>query len=198
MGMFARSLMVAAGGVLIASAAQAFTVATFADPALDGSTPLFQFNSGTNTLNGGWGGPNLTLETPGLIAIPDFANATFTMTPVSCVPVGPQLFTTGPGQLNFFDSGSNLLLTMTFASGFLSTVSFGASDFSSNNVVFSGPILAFPVHSEAFSFSFANPVSVSPPGSFTTTASFTSSAIPAPGAAALLGLGGLVLSRRRR
>lgn len=192
-----RSLMAIAGVSAAASVAHAFTVATFADPAFDGSTPLFRFDSGTNLLTGGWSGSNLTLQTPGLPA-PNFNNAQFTMTNVACVFLVAQQYTTGPGTINFLDSSSALLMTMTFTGGLLNTGSFGSSDFIGHNVVFSGPIVPFPLFDEAFAFSFANPVSVSPPGSFTVTASFTSSAIPAPGAAALLGLGGLVALRRRR
>jgi MYXO-CTERM domain-containing protein len=54
--------------------------------------------------------------------------------------------------------------------------------------------------SEAFSFSFANPI-VTDPTHYSVTSAFTSSAdvvIPAPGAVTLLGIGGLLAARRRR
>ena len=194
------------GTLAITSAASAATVATFADPATGPATPLFAFNAGTGVLTGGWVGmPNLLLQTPGLPLIPDFANAQFTMTPISATGAPTfGIYPMGGGSISFFDATNTPLLTITFSNATLvSSLGFGGSDFRSNNVTFTGPILAgFIVSNEAFSFSFANPVSASPAGSYTATSSFTSSAdlapIPAPASAALLGLGGLVAIRRRR
>lgn len=192
---YARLLATVAIAGFAASAASADTIATFADPS-PGTPPLFTFNG--STLVGGWGGGGLNLLTPGLAA-PDFANATFSLSPVAAVPAGPPgFYNTGPGAVSFFDAFNNPLLTITFGSGSLNTAIFGASDFSANNVVFSGPILGGATLSdEAFSFAFANQVGT--PSAFTATSSFTSSAtIPAPGAFALVGLGGLAAFRRRR
>ncbi len=193
------------GTLAISSAASADTVATFADPAANGSTPLFQFNSGTGVLTGGWvGQPNLLLQTPGLPLVPDFNNAQFQMTPLSATGSFGNIFMMGGGAINFFDSTNAPLLTITFSNAILtSSLGLGASDFYGYNVTFSGPILGgfAVVSNEAFSFSFANPVTTVPTGSFTTTSSFTSSAtlvVPGPGSAALLGLGGLLAARRRR
>ena len=194
---YARLLATIAAVGIAASAAhaQSQTIATFADPSA-GTPALFTFNG--STLVGGWSGAGLNLLTPGLIA-PDYNNATFSMSPVAAVPVGPPgFYNTGPGAVSFFDVFNNPLLTISFSSGSLSTAIFGASDFSANNVVFSGPILGgATLSSEAFSFAFAN--QVGSPSAFTATSSFTSSAvIPAPGAFALVGLGGLAAFRRRR
>ncbi len=194
---YARLLATIAIAGLAASAAsaQSQTIATFADPST-GTPSLFTFNGAT--LVGSWSGAGLNLLTPGLIA-PDYNNATFSMSPVAAVPAGPPgIYSTGPGAVSFFDAFSNPLLTITFGSGSLNTAIFGASDFSANNVVFSGPILGgATLSSEAFSFAFAN--QVGSPSAFTATSSFTSSAvIPAPGAFALVGLGGLAACRRRR
>jgi hypothetical protein len=198
-----NALLVAGlGSLAITAAASADTVATFADPAAGASTPLFQFNAGTGTLTGGWSGANLLLQTPGLPSVPDFANSTFTMTPLSAIGAFGNIYHLAGGQINFFDSASNPLLTITFGDAWLTgSLGLGASDFMSNSVVFTGPIVSGygSVSNEAFSFSFANPVATTT--GFTTTSSFTSSAnlvVPAPGAAALLGLGGLVANRRRR
>ncbi len=200
-----QAMLAASIGVLaITSAATADTVATFADPAASASTPLFRFNSGTGTLTGGWAGTNLLLQTPGLPSVPDYANSTFTMSPLSAIGAFGNIYHLGGGQINFFDAASNPLLTITFGDAWLTgSLGLGASDFMSNSVTFTGPIVSGygSVSNEAFSFSFANPLPASPNGSFTTTSSFTSSAnlvVPAPGAAALLGLGGLIATRRRR
>ncbi len=190
----------------VAAQAQSTTVATFADPTIGGPlSPLFTYN-GDNTagvLSGGWAGTGLNLQTPGIPFVPDYADATFTMSSVSTtVPLGGGLFLTSGGTINFFDSASNPLLTINFTGGFLSSaLGFGASDFTGFNVTFSGPILAAygTITNEAFSFSFANPALTST--GFSVTSSFTSSAelvIPAPASAALLGLGGLIAARRRR
>ena len=126
------------------------------------------------------------------------------MSPLSAIGAFGNIYHLGGGQLNFFDSLANPLLTISFGDAWLTgSLGLGASDFMSNSVIFSGPIMAGfgSVSNEAFSFSFANPVATTPTGSFTTTSSFTSSAnlvVPAPGAAALLGLGGLLAGRRRR
>ncbi len=196
-------LTVGLGSLAITSAASADTVATFADPS-PGTPSLFQFNAGTGTLTGGYTGSNLLLQTPGLPSVPDYASAHFAMSPLSTIGAFGTLYHLGGGQINFFDSTNAPLLTITFGDAWLTgSLGLGASDFMSNTVTFSGPIVSGfgSVSNEAFSFSFANPVATAPTGSFTTTSSFTSSAnlvVPGPGAAALLGLGGLVAIRRRR
>jgi MYXO-CTERM domain-containing protein len=195
---YAQLLAVIALAGVAASAASADTIATFADPSPAGIPPLFTYNGAF--LVGNWlGQPGLTLETPGLAA-PDFANAQFSMAPVAVLgPTGPTTFAVGPGAINFFDVFNNPLLTITFSGGSLSAASiFGSSDFIGQSVTFSGPILGgATLSNEAFSFSFANPQGTL--GNYTVSSSFTSSAtIPGPGAAALLGLGGLVATRRRR
>jgi len=197
------------GGTMFAVSSQASTVATFADPAANGTTPLFTFNSLTNVLSGGWSSNNLTLQVPAQIPSgASYTNAHFTMTPVTVVGNAGPVLIMSPGQVNFFDSSANPLLTISFSGGFLQpTTNFGASDFVGFNVAFSGPVLNgyLPPNNEAFSFSFANLVNThldtGLPSGYTVTSSFTSSAdltTPAPGAAALLGLGGLVAARRRR
>lgn len=176
-----------------ASFAGADTIATFADPAMSGATPLFELDG--NTLSGSWSGTGLTLMTPGLSA-PDFTDVTFTMSAVNLTGTLP-FSATGPGSIDFFDSSNNPLFTISFDSASLaSPFAFGASEFAAQNVVFSGPIIDIPLAGEQFAFSFANPVTTQ--NGFTVTASFTSSAVPAPASAALFGLAGLVAGRRRR
>lgn len=196
-----KMLMSLAAGVLLTSAAaQADTVATFADPSPNGATPLFTLSG--NTFSGGWSGLGLNLQTPGLPLVSDYADATFSMSPLNAVNVFGSFWALSGGSINFLDSASNPLLTITFASATLNVpAGAGASDFAANNVTFSGPILSgyALVTNEAFAFSFANPVGAA--NNFTVTSSFTSSAdlfVPAPGAAAVLGLGAIGAMRRRR
>lgn len=194
------------GTLAVASAASADTVATFADPSA-GSPPLFQFTQtspGAGTLTGGYSGPSLVLQTPGLPLIPNYPGATFTMSPLASTSSFGPFYFMGAGSINFFDALTNPLLTISFNSAILTnSVGLGASDFAGYGVTFSGPILnGFAiVANEAFSFSFANRAATDAQGSYSVTSSFTSSAdlvIPAPGTAALLGIGGLVLARRKR
>ena len=178
--------------------ARAETVITFADPSSGPATPLFSYSG--NTLTGGWAGPGLTLQTPGLTNT-DYSNATFTMTALSRTSDSGSVHFLSGGELNFFDSGDNLLLTIEFASAELSgPLGLGASDFIGDNVTFSGPVLGGESFTnEAFAFAFANPIGTL--SDFTVTASFTSSGdpmIPGPGSAALLGSGVMGLWRRRR
>lgn len=180
--------------VAVVPAANAFTVATFADPAVDGTTPLFSLNG--NVLSGAWNGTGLLLQTPVLPA-PDFPDATFIMSPLVATPINASLAMVGAGSIQFFDNLNQPILLIAFDSGLLTTaVSFGASDFIGQNVTFSGSLLGQPVTDEAFAFSFANPVAI--PGGWTATAAFTSSAVPEPATLAFFLLGGLPLLRTRR
>jgi MYXO-CTERM domain-containing protein len=173
------------------SVGTAQTVATFADPATDESTPLF--TAGIGTLSGGWTGAGLDLVVP--IAGMTFADAVFEMDPVVINPDD----TLGAGTIRFYeDPGmANLVLQIDFDGGELhEPFGFGASFVSADNVTFSGPVITTSLEDEHFSFSFANP-------HFTTidettyTASFTSSAVPEPATFALAAVGALCLMRRR-
>lgn len=184
----------------LSAAAHADTVATFADPSPTGITPVFRFNGAQ--LTGGWSGTGLTLNTVGLPSVPDFADATFTMTPLSATNIFGNFWALSGGMINFFDSSANPLLTITFSAATLNVpAGAGASDFVGQNVTFTGPILAgyASVTNEAFAFSFANPVGT--PTNLSVTSAFTSSAdllVPTPATAGLLGLGALGAMRRRR
>lgn len=196
-----RSVVVSAATLaLVAGAAQAATVATFADPTVGPAPSMFQWNNVTNTLTGGWSGTNLNLLTPGVTA-PDYNNATFTLTPMVATSVTAGIAQFGAGAIQFFDSNNVAIFLIEFDNATLnSSLSFGASDFIGFNVRFSGSILETAIASdEAFAFSFANPVGTQT--GFTVTSSFTSSAdvrIPTPGAAAIAGAGLLAVARRRR
>jgi hypothetical protein len=181
------------GAALAASAANAATIATFADPAPDGSTPLFAYDG--NALTGGWSLGGLTLLTPGLPLVPDIANATFAMSPLTVNSINGSVVLLSGGQIEFFD-GVDLVFQITFDGASLTTpFGFGASEFAGYNVQFSGPNVPGDLTAEAFAFAFANPQGT--PDDFTVTASFTSSAIPEPASLAALALLACVGLRRR-
>lgn len=189
-----KSLAALLGLLVVAGSVNAATIATFADPAGDGTTPMFEFDG--SFLRGGWpfmGGPNtgLDLQTPGLPGGP-YVDATFTMTDVPVM--GFNML--GGGTISFFDAAANPLFDITFQSAvLLPTIAFGASDFQANDVTISGPAVPFPLFDEAFAFSFANPV-ITAEG-WTVTSAFTSSAVPEPATLVLLAIGGLAVLRRR-
>lgn len=176
--------------VLSSPAAEAETVATFADPAPDESTPLFTLSN--DTLSGGWDANGLNLIVP--FVPTTYPDALFQMTDLTVLDGAGTL---SGGTIEFFDADEEPILRIDFdAAQLLSPFGFGASEFVGHNVIFSGPIITSPLVDEAFSFSFANQVTT--PAGFTWTAAFTSSAIPEPTALALLTLGGIVAAFPRR
>jgi hypothetical protein len=172
--------------------AESITIATFADPAADGTTPLFEFDATTRELSGGWSGDGLTLQT----TAGTFEDVTFSMPTLPVDAFGG----VGGGTLDFVSSGNALLFSVTFDSAFVTVIGLGATEFlATNDVVFGGSILPGPTENESFGFAFANQILTGPGGSFSATASFTASGevIPEPATALLLMVGALASLRRR-
>ena len=180
------------------------TIATFDDPAMDSSTPLFTVDLNNDEITGGWADSQTGLDLDVVYSGHTFSDAFFTMTPVSYtggLMGGP----TGGGIIKFFENNQDIitdptpLIQIEFDSATLSPTSFGGVELFGNDVEISGSeIGGATLTDEAFAFSFANQVLLPEEGGFTATSAFTSSAVPEPVTVCLLGFGSLSLILRRR
>ena len=179
--------------------AHAYTLGTFADPALDGSTPLFTIAAGQIT--GGWSDAQTGLDLEFPVSSTVYADAWFMMDPLSYVG-GPTGATVGSGTIRFFADGmaptSTPLLQIDFNSASLTFGTLGGDNiFSGSQVAFSGSEVPANLAMESSAFSFANQTLLPGSNGFTTTASFTSSAVPEPATLAFMLIGLLGLRKRR-
>jgi len=170
------------------------TVATFADPATDGSTPLVTVDRAASLLRAGWQEPGLDLRVPMLGPNAVFENATFQMTDVPILADG---LTLGSGQIDFFDSVGGLLLTVTFERACLfEPFGFGAGPSPDDGVHIVLANNGRHLSGASFAFAFANRSAQGPRTTY--TAAFTSSGIPEAPTFVLLfaGLIGMLGGRR--
>jgi hypothetical protein len=190
--------------ILSCGSAQAtvVTIATFADPAADGSTPLFAIDLVNDQITGGWddGQTGLTLQIP--YSGNTYTNAFFTMTDVDYSIISGSV---GGGTIKFFaDGGTTPLIQIHFESGHVTPFGFGAMDmFYFDGVTITGSEIGGAVlTNESFAFGFGNllPLNGDWDNGYTATASFTSSAeAPEPATIVLLGTAGLwVFTRKKR
>jgi len=190
---------------LTANATLVNVTVTFGDPAADGSTPLFTVDLNASQLRGGWSDTqtNLDLDVCGTI----YEDAFFTLTDLTYTGTAAS-GTTGGGTVKFFadgqDTGTTALVRIDFDSATVSPLHFGGVDtmlFSINSVALSGTEIDGATSEESFAFSFANQQALDGniENGYTATAAFTCSAfVPEPATVALLGIGGMMIFRRRR
>ena len=186
---------------LAAGSAYAGTIATFADPTSDGSTPLFTINLNTDKISAGWADSQtgLTLNVLGTT----YNDAYFTMTDVTYTG-GITGGTTGGGTISLFaDGGAVPLVQIAFTSAHVSPYGFGGADgslFFADGITITGSAIAGTLSDESFSFNFANQQALGGniANGFTATSGFSLSAVPEPTSVLLLGISGLFIRRRRR
>jgi hypothetical protein len=209
MNMFKRALvnLLVAVVVLLScglTQASATTIATFADPAASGSTPLFTVNLVNDIITGGWLDSQTGLD---LIIFGDsgnpFEDAFFTMTDVD-YSGGIMGGDTGEGTIKFFadnqDTSTTPLIQIHFNKGHVTPFSFGAM-FYFDDVTITGSEITGSLTDASFAFGFGNqtPLSGGWNNGYTATASFTSSAVPEPATIILLGTAGIfVFTRKKR
>jgi hypothetical protein len=207
------TVMILAVALMVVGSSYGQTVATFADPALNTSTPLFTIDGIGNTVNGGWSDSKAGLNLQVVWTGNTFNDAYFTMTqlaitskPITIPNSTLAYFLTGGGTIKFFQdndpTSATPILQIDFSSLSCTYGGLGGDNvFSASGVKFSGSEIGSTILSEeTFSFSFANlkmANPVSPDTGYTATASFTSSTVPEPCTLALLGIGAMTMFRKR-
>jgi hypothetical protein len=202
--------------LLLAGIAQgtSITAATFADPAADSSTPLFNVNTASNKITGGWtdSQTGLNLQVAGGTGSP-YINAWFTINTTESTSSAPLAISepqsiwgmyfgkTGTGVITFYEDGTtNKIITVEFTKAYVTPSSFGVSktlDSAASITItdYTGSS-SFGTVGESFSFGFVNIDSTS--NGYNATSSFSLSAVPEPTTIALLSIGALSLIRKRK
>jgi hypothetical protein len=208
--------MIVACLLLLAGLAQgtSITVSTFADPAVDSTTPLFNVNSTANTITGGWADSRtgLNMQVAGGIGTP-YVDAWFTINTTESTTSAPLTIgdpqsmwgmyfgKTGAGVITFYKNGTtNKILKIAFDKAYVTPTGFGVSktlDPTANITItdYTGSSL-FGTSGVSFSFGFVNIDSTAT--GYNATSSFSLSAIPEPATIALLSIGTLSLIRKRK
>lgn len=194
-----KIITIAAVILIISSAQATMTIATFADPTADGSTPLFTVDFNGSLITGGWTGTGLNLN---VLSSTTYYDAVFSITDITITSESDPFFgfKTEGGIIKFFESDQTTeILTVEFNVGWVTLSQLGGADFESEDVTITGPALgSLILDEETFAFSFTNqlPIQSDLKDGFTATASFTSSAVPEPATVTLLSLGSLTIFKR--
>jgi len=202
--------VLAVGGLITPAGAATVTIATFADPAQDASTPLCNIDTNTQEITGGWQNGGLDLEFPWHGSV--VGDVYFTLTDglmnneLNYTPTAdPNIGITEGGILSFYENQSinpsNLILKITFDTATLTLGGIFATELFGTGAVDitdgGNRIPPLPLDDESFSFSFANQTLLPGGGGYTATASFTSSAVPEPATMGFLVIGLLLIFKGR-
>lgn len=191
------------------------TVATFADPAVNSNTPLFNVNSAGNAITGGWTDSRVGLNLQVAGNPLRFVDAWFTMNTTESLvsaPLGindPQNMwgmyfgKTGAGVITFYKNSSNdKILKVEFNKAYVTPSSFGISQsldptasIKITDYTGSG---AFGTAGVSFSFGFVNIDNMLAAPGYNATSSFSLSSVPEPTTIVLLSMGALSLIRKRK
>ncbi len=198
-----KHMLVLASAVVFVSSAQAVTIATHQDPS-SGSPTVFSIDVANSVVNAGWTNPGLTLSVP--IASGTYSNVFMAMSPVAILSTNTvglfTIHTLGAGEIRYYDSDfNNPLFQINFGSAsVIEPVAASASDFTANNVSFSGSAIAAYaglLTSEVVNYSFANPSITGGVSSYTASMTTSAEVVPEPATMAVLGLVAAAVARRR-
>jgi hypothetical protein len=202
--------------LLLAGLAQgSITVATFADPAADSTTPLFNVDFASGIIKSLWGNGNMGLDLKIAEHIAPYEDVWFTISsnpPTSSLSLnisaqdtfwGMKFGKTGAGIIKFYEHNATVdpILMISFDEAYITPSSFGAGEklgpVSPNIKIYDYTDMVPQVDiGESFSFGFVNINGNAT--KYDATSSFSLSAVPEPTTIALLSIGALSLIRKRK